>query len=699
MEAVKDVKEEAKKLEGMSRSDLSAMQAAELVSNRWDSFITNTGPYRKKLLKWANQYRGIPGDKSYEGNANVFVKETLQAVESIVAQEFNMIYSESKPIYVKGREETDEFKAKLIEGMTIASLEQMSNKIKILQQLRQRAKYGTTVAEVCWKYEYRDVIQRNPKTGTEDFVSKVLYDNPDLRYIDLLDVAFDPGKCRVSDMGWVIIRDRCTWDDLKSMEMKVRVINGKPMMRGIYGNLDKVKSLGKGKYNSSETNDKKQRFESMGITYDQLDDTQYEKLKMYGRVPRWWLDDNVPLDSDDAEEMIQGVIEVINGKCTIRMHRNPYYHQEIPILLDQFIQVDNDAFGIGVCEISEDLQDELNCKRNQLLDHAGLTIMPPIIKNSGSGIKNEQIQYRARKIITSNLPPDLSIKPLQIGGNPAEIISMESIIKQDIRNESGASNPIQGIQSGGDTTATEINILEKRGASRITVSVNSFCENFIKPEYRFIYKLLQQYVDKERAVQTLGKDGIKWDKVTPEMLILDLDLIPKVATDGDSRILVRNQLIQFLQAVAKYYPETKAFRLVRKVYTMFGFDDVDETVPMPQTELGKDDITTNEEMIVLSMGQMIPVKFYEDHVSKLDAAKIVFESHGQGMSPLAQEAFKDYMQQHAHYLKVMEREKETMMAQVGQEGASGGASRNVQDVGKTQDKAGMMSKILSAIRG
>lgn len=671
--------EEKEKAEKNPTHDMAAVEAAKLVSTRWSNYVLNTASYRRKIVEWYRQYRGIPNRKNYDGLANVCVNETLEAVEAIVAQLYNILYSEPKPLLVAGREETDEAKAQLVEDMTIAALDEMSHKSKVLKQLRQYVKYGTTVAEVPYRFEERDVMTRVVDKTTNQMdvktVTRAIFDNPDLRYIDLLDVAFDPGKSDVRDMDWIIIRQRVSWDYIKANEMRVRVnAEGQKEVRGVYGNLDACAKLAKGSSYSSETSqDKNKKLEAVGIQYSQIEENDCEILKMYGKVPLWWVDDTVDINSDEAGRLVEGLVEVYNGATTIRLHRNPYWHQEKPILLAQFITVDDEAHGMGVCEITESLQQELNDKRNQLLDHASISIMPPLIKNRASNILNENIEFKPRKIISSDVPGDQAISPLRIGGNPMEIAQMDSIIKQDIRNQSGANNPLQGIASGGDSTAFEVSLLEKRSASRINVTAGDFAEKFLKPFYKFVYKLLQQYVDTERAVRTVGKNGIKWEKVSPMDLMLDLDLIPKVPTDGDSRVLIRNQMIQFLTAIAKFYPQVNAYKMVRKIYSMFGFDDVDSVVPAPDTEKGQGDISSQEEMMVLSMGQKIDVKYFEDHVTKIDMALNWMGLHQGSLSPPAQEAFEDYVQQHKQYLSVLQTAQSALMAQRGAPGGTPGA--------------------------
>jgi len=663
---------------------LADEQSLKLVKETWENHVTNTSLFRQKLVERYKQYRGISVRKSYDGLANVFVNETLQAVESIVAQIFNLLFSESRFFYLRGKEETDEKDAVITENLEMSAIEAMSFKSKMLSAIRQFVIYGTVVVRVFWKTKEKKVFARNElEDGT--FVveeeNKLVYDNPDVQVIDLLDIALEVGKSSISDMNRIVIRKMVDWDYIKDRQ--------KNLVYG--GDIDGLKKAGGGKNSGNDSNYKDQKMRSIGINVQNVSESNdYEVLEMYGKIPVWWIYEKMDMNSKEAEDMVDGVIEIIDRKQVVRRQRNPFYHQEIPVTIAQFIKIDNEAYGIGAVEICEHLQAELNDKRNQLLDHASLSILPPLVKQRGANIKNENIKLKPHHIIPSDLPGDSALSPLRIGGNPQEIIAMDSIIKQDIRNEVGASNPQQGIKSGGESTAYEMSVLQQKSSSRVNIYALEFAENILKFCYKMIYMLLYQYMSKQRAIKIVGKDGVKWHKRKPEDLIMDMDFVPKVPTDMDSRIIVRNQLIQFLTAIAKYYPQVNAYNLVRRIYMLFGEDDVDEIVPKPDSERGQGDLSFEEEMLVLSLGQRIDAKYYEDHTSKIDYAINWLRGNSQNLSEEGKEAFENYIQQHTQYLKVLE----TAQAAIGNLGGSRGQS--VQPPSKVKPPAQQFSEQQSA---
>jgi len=628
--------------------NLILVESSKYVSDLWSDYQLATTVFRAKLNQWYKQYRGIPDRRNYSGMANVFVNETLGACESIVAQEIHALFSDPKYLLAVGREPTDEEAARLIEGAMFFYLDKMRFKSKLIRQKRQKVKYGTTLAQICWCYEENLVVRRG-EDGLPITRKEVIKNHPDMIYLDIEDVALDPGKQDIEDMFGVVIRKRVSWDYIKDRER-----------RGLYSSAQvaKIKKTEGRKYEF--LGNKTQRLQSVGINYYAYDSSTYEILEYWGKVPIWWIENKIDLAEEAAHDLVPGVIEVISDGPTLRLDHNPYHHKEIPIVKGEYIAVDNEAYGIGVCEISESLQIELNDKRNQLLDHATEQIFPPLIESRSADIKGE-IRMEPYFRIRVNGDPTKAIAPMRPGGNPGENVVMEERIKADIRNDSGATSPVRGIPLSKESTAFEISELASRGASRIDVSTIDFGEKFLKRTYRLIYKLIQQYVDRNTMIRIVGKNGVRWETLTPNDVAQDFDIIPKIPTDVSNRMIVRTQMIQFLAQVVPFYPKVDLYRLVRKIYDLFGFDDGEQVVPDPTPDGST--LSLEEEITVLTLGQHIEVGPQEDHAGRI-LALTQFLTRNPNLSPQALNAFKDKIRQHHLFLKA-NLQLQTLMAQSG----------------------------------
>ena len=650
----------AKELTVKDRKNLRiAEESSKFFSTLWNEYQTATSAHRRRQSDFYKQYRGIPNRKNYEGFANVFVNETLSAVESITAQEMGSLFSESKYVMLTPQEKTDETKVKLNESLLLYYLEKIGHKSKLLRQVRQKNKYGTTWAKVFWDFQEKDVITKE-RAGV--FVKKVVRDFPNYHYIDSVDIACDPGKPDIESMDWIIWRKRVTWDYIKKRE------------RDTLYSKSQVSKIDRNKSQSKEfLSGKKERLNTIGINYQYFDKGLYDILECWAIVPRWWVDDDIDVHSEEAHELVESICECELDGPTLRLERNPFWHQEKPFVMGHFIQVDDETNGIGVCEIAESLQQELNDKRNQSLDHATEQIAPPLMVDVTKQIPDADLEIKPRKKIHVSGNPTNAVVPLQLGGNYQEQAYFDSVIKQDIRNHTSATNPIQGFGANKESTAFEVNELVQRGSARIHVSTIDFGDKFLKRLYRLMWKMFPQYLTTEKVIKILGKDGAKWETVTPEDVIEDVDIVQKIPTDVDSRSIVRNQMIQFLTQIAPFYPKILIGKLVRKVYALFPFEDVDEVVPEIETEIGQNELTNEQEIQVLLLGQRIDVKYWEDHISKIQTLINYVNKFGNQLDAKAKEAINDKINQHAKYLSVLEQMQMQAQQQPGGNGKRPGA--------------------------
>ena len=632
-------------------NELAATQAATMVTDLWQESQLATGPFRARIIDWYKQYKGIPNRKNYEGMANVVVNETLAAVESIVAQEVRAVFSDPNFVLFLPGEPTDEVKVKLLQNAMIHYLNRMHWKSKFIQLDRTKVKYGTCFAEVSWKFAEGLKFKRDPLTGMHASIKSTLRDHPSVDYIDTLDIAMDPGKYDIEEMDWFIIRKRKNWDAIKNNERLT-----------LYSSVqvDKIPKKNTGK-NFEYLGNRQQKMQASGINYSFFSGQPYEILKYWGLVPRWWVDEKIDIQSDEANTMVSGVIEVVTpDKITLRLARNPYHHQEIPVVMAKHIGIDDEAWGMGACEIAEKLQQELNDKRNQLLDRTTEDNFPALIENRAANIG--EIKKTPYYRIKSNLSGEQALSPLKTGGDFSAVVVMEQRVKEDIRHKTGATDPVQGIPSNKESTAFEFAGLKQSGSARIDVSTMDMGDTFLKRLYTLIYKLIQQYVDKDTMISIVGKSGIKWEKLTPTDVEVDADVIAKIPTDIDNRIIIRNQMIQFLAQVYPLYPRVNVAKIVRKIYDLFGFEDGEEVVPHPSSAFDRGALTTEEEMQVLLLGQKINVSLEENHSAKINALIQVMAQYESQMSQQAKDAFKDKIRQHLYYMAEIERIKGSMMS-------------------------------------
>jgi hypothetical protein len=125
----------------------------------------------------------------------------------------------------------------------------------------------------------------------------------------------------------------------------------------------------------------------------------------------------------------------------------------------------------------------------------------------------------------------------------------------------------------------------------------SISEQLIKPLIEAFYRLTQQYMTTEKAVKIIGVKGIEYKTVTQSDILGDWDFIPKVMTDVQNKITIRENLLNMLGTVAKAIPQMPAvlvpamYKLMKKIYEYHDFRDGAEIFPsMPTAEGGIDGV-------------------------------------------------------------------------------------------------------------
>jgi hypothetical protein len=98
----------------------------------------------------------------------------------------------------------------------------------------------------------------------------------------------------------------------------------------------------------------------------------------------------------------------------------------------RYIPVQHELYGIGIPEVSESLQEELNAVRNQRMDNVNLIINRMFIANKYADIDFDQlVSYPGNIILTNDVT---AVQPLDTRDITKSAYMEEEIIKRDIDN-------------------------------------------------------------------------------------------------------------------------------------------------------------------------------------------------------------------------------------------------------------------------
>ncbi len=509
-------------------------------------------PYEDRWKRFYKLYRSYRDPSQYTLKSNVFVPYTFSIVETVVPKMLGTIFNTRPILSVVPRHGTSEGMARLLESLLQYQLdeEQLEFFNKVLEFFKETAIYGTSFAKVI------------PKFNDDDLVS---FNFIDMEPIDLFNIYPDFRAKSVRRMKYIIQVSYMEYDELLE---KYR--------QGFYEKvpelIDKVESM----INIDEF--KRRRLSSVGI----LDEYGFDSNRKIIEVIEYWDKDN---------------IYVIGGRSVVMKKEVNPFQGLLPFIMARYVPVQHELFGIGIPEISESLQDELNAVRNQRMDNVNLIINRMFVANKYADIDfDNMISYPGNIILTNDVN---AIVPLNTPDVTKSAYNEEEIIKLDIDNATGEFAYNRGAPPERRETATGIVRLQQASNIRFDTVVKmleftvlrSIAKMFIWLDYHFLEpKDFAKIVGEDEFVQN---DGMSFYKQDIEELLKQFHFQPM----GSSTTAVKEVRVQqIMQAFSMFNqdPMINQMELRKMVLDALDIKSVNKllqtpppppppTMPTPQT--------------------------------------------------------------------------------------------------------------------
>lgn len=590
------------------------IQKSELALSTW----------KNKLIRYYQLYKMVQKRKHYEGLANIFVPEILRAVETVASILYRDIVGHTPWFEYKGREKFDEPSSEALTQLVAYQMDENSFNAKLMDSLRQLALTGLTVRKIMWDFRQVRVTKRTSKLQGEgvaqrrsienERVTETVRDTWTFEPVDLLNFHIsdittpydDIQKARwigeqfLVDKQWIRERIRKEW-----------------LASDQFGLLDEANETTKGrKFSSQAANLVDQRNQISGFHLDAHTEDKFEIIERWGLAKASWVHtqeemEELELNSDD---MVETVIIIADRKAILKLEANPFWHGRKPYVSSPYVAQEAELPGIGVAQIGQSLQEELNDTRNQLMDNKTLVLANMWLKSRGSGIKNKDLRIRPMGVIQTNDMKGLQpLRPPILSGVG---INIEGIIKNDLRESVGAPSNLQGIaQAGGGGTATESVILNREGLARLHNVAEMYGLLVIKPTLIMAEFLNYQFYDRVKTIKIIGEKGIKFRELQPDEIVGNKDVVVTLTSDTeDSPSVRRQQMIQFFTVIQQMPPELIQFHwgLLNQMYkTFFPHGDLGDLYDAPIKEV--DLLSVEEELDLILGGTPVTAKPGQDH--------------------------------------------------------------------------------------
>lgn len=544
--------------------------------------------------RWRNHVDPIDKDGNpIKGRSNISIPWTFIQVETVLPRLVESIFAARPYVTVKGREQYDEANAKSMETLLDWQMcERMDMQDLFRTGLKQLCIYGTTVGYVGWKFQEETVVKKmetqmylkdsdeevildqelNPIPLTDNMtgepimswkeqeIDEVTYDDPEVKFIDLGLFYVDPNATDIEDARYCGHVAFMTKKELEQMaendpdiELEWKDIPGE-----------------------SVKNDARQRrMSSVGISADDDENQHNDKNKLYEVHFHW----------EDDKQVI-----IINRGYVAKDDDNPFWHKKKPYVKDVYTDVPFEFYGMGIVEMLEDLQDELNVERNMRIDYRAMTMRRMWKIRRGANINPSQLTWRQNGLVYVDEMDDLESLEAPDSALSGSF-NQEGTIKDDMQHTSGAFDVIMGA-SGGNETATTTVTKDNNASMRFKLIISSIEKRLLTGISRFMIQLNQQFIDTDRVLRVTGEAGDEWTMISPEHIQGEFDLIAAGSSVEPmaNREAFKQRMVELYSVVASdpfmmQFPD-KRRNLLKRVYEAFDIQNVDDLLPTDDELIG-----------------------------------------------------------------------------------------------------------------
>ncbi len=493
--------------------------------------------YDNNWIEYHRLYRSVlPDETEYEHMSRLFIPYTFSSIETVIPRMVEAIFSAEPIVAVKPYDAQDVDKAKVLEQLLNYQLNRMDFFRTFINLAKTCLIYGTCIAKVDWRKEFKTKSKVEVTTDEMGFPlynddgspqykkiknKYLFYDDPYIYPVDLFKFFVDPKALTLKDAEYVVLVTETTMDRLKDMQSQ-----------GIYKNISQVEDV-KGSINFDTG---KERFSTLDKQSPYIDSSSYggsnfksNRVTLY----EYWEQDRV--------------ITVAEEKVVIRDEENPYWHCRMPFVEGRICPVENEFYGVGIPEMVESLQNELNDVRNARMDNVTLSLQKMFIATRESDILKQfpdgVIPSEPGLIILSNEPD--GITPLVVPDVTQSSYMDAEKIKSDIETTLGIYDYSRGAPAKSRETATGILSLQEAANLRFKLMIMELAK-MIANASDLMVDLNEQYINEEKVFRLTNQEWQKIDDI--EEVIGRYDFVPVGSSmEGLSKYARLEQLLRYRQ--------------------------------------------------------------------------------------------------------------------------------------------------------
>jgi hypothetical protein len=489
-----------------------------------------------QLARRYDLYRGFFRGNYAQFRNNIQLPTLFSIIQADVARKVQALLGGDRFIDFVARSSTDGSFARKVSSLVNAQLHDCNTVSKGQDFFLTADMYGTAFARHGWKTVRRlEQFRKLDETGQKEMIASGVvtrFDGPNWDVLDPLDVWPQPGRKRIEDCRWVMVR---YFMDLDELELLSQV--------GVY---DKA-AVARLKSTSSPTGFvddsyriRRQLYRNMS-DYDARMQEQYNKVvecvDMFGYVP----------DEFAPDGFTFRMITTGNDVVVLRNKPFPFWHGQIPIIAYSPMADPHYIHGVGKIEITERLQYLANRWVSQKADAVDLVIDPMWLVNRQAGVDTQNLYTRAGRVIgVDGAVDDSVIRPLSpdMRGLPLADQEIKGLWGWMQQSTGMIEDTMMGGPSSREQTATEYGGRTQAVLTRQMLELLLAGNLWLEPLANTFHQYNRQFLKMPKEVMLIGEDaeidpitGLAQPPTMQQVGLQDLNMDYRAVSSGAANMI------------------------------------------------------------------------------------------------------------------------------------------------------------------
>ncbi len=506
------------------RTEISqALNDRSLLESRWNRFLA--------------AYRALPETETkkfpFDGAANLVIPVIATDVDTVYSRLMGLLFAAENFWSMRPQNpESILYAPRVQEFMQWAQDAELDIYNAAADFTLELCKLGTGILKTRYTRESKRVYQfRETDQGTVERITQMLVkDHPVVQHVSLFDFLIPATAVDIQSAPWVAERVRLTYQQYKNR-----------VAAGLY------RDIGLGPNWARDRG---------GIQTTLMQQLDAYSPGLPDQIEFWevWLDYAI---SGPGEP--QAIVCTIHLP-TLRVARidfNPFFNQEKPYSSARYLRQEKRFYGIGLCEMLDQFQEEISTMHNQRLDNATLANSSMFKARKGIGIRQDEPVFPGRWFLLDNLE---DVQTLQMGQRYDSTVQNEELAVNYGRSRTGVTDYISGADNpsiGYGTATTAVQML-REGTKRFDQVLRE-CRRCFGSVGKQALELYQQFNTNGKEYLAMGQED---GELVHRVLQFPLELIrtsigvelTATSASMNKEVQIRtNQLV--MQMVMQYYQQ------------------------------------------------------------------------------------------------------------------------------------------------